>query len=324
METAITKNSVTTGCAAITQTSRPLAVPGGKGNLCVQRDTLTLSEEIRNRIYELAVEDNNAWPAEDFADVSDEQERACKLRELRTLATPHLQKRGTAEISWPTLKRKYLGLTQTCRQLLAETSAMHSKIWIRVNVDELGDYTREVILKDVSDNRAAAGCIEIVGLQHQDHSRINIRDFLLLYSEAPKLFLRLTPYVERSNQAQSAYVPLEPILQAKSSHSKLWDYVRDKASAVLPMNCVTKTIIFDGSTTQQYVRSNVTGLLVVGKGAVPDDWTIAQTTDDYYQAWEVWLEETGLPRNVMILPATENIQHKLFYEARTVHLISQG
>lgn len=36
---------------------------------------------------------------------------------------------------------------------------MHSKIWTRVNVDELGGYTREVILKDVSDNKAAAGCI---------------------------------------------------------------------------------------------------------------------------------------------------------------------
>jgi hypothetical protein len=254
----------------------------------------------------------------------DEQERACKLRELRTLATPHLQKQGTAEISWSTLKRKYLGLTQTCRQLRAETSKIHTKLWTRVNVDELESYTREVILKDVSDNKAAAGCIEIVGLRNRDQDKVDIREFLLLYSEAPKLFLRLTPYVERSNQAQSAYVPLEPTLQAKSSHSKLWDYVRDKAIAVLPMNCVTKTIICHGSDAQQYVRSNVTGLLVVGKGAIPNDWTIAQTTDNYYQAWEAWLEETGLPRNIMILPATENIQHKLFYEARTVHLTSKG
>ena len=201
---------------------------------------------------------------------------------------------------------------------------MHSKIWTRVNVDELGDYTREVILKDVSDNKAAAGCIEIVGLQHQDDNRIDIRDFLLLYSEAPKLSLRLTPYEERSNQTQSAYGPLEPILQAKSSHSKLWDYIRDKAIAVLPMSCVTKTIIRAGFTRQQYVRSNVTGLLVVCQGAVPNDWTVAQTTDNYYQAWVAWLEETGLPRNVMILPTSENIQHKLFYENHTVHLIKQG
>jgi hypothetical protein len=90
------------------------------------------------------------------------------------------------------------------------------------------------------------------------------------------------------------------------------------------MNCVTKTIIRDGSTTQQYVRSNVTGLLVVDKGAVPDDWMTTQTTGAYYQAWVAWLEETGLPRNVLILPATENVQHKLLHETRTVHLISQG
>ena len=201
---------------------------------------------------------------------------------------------------------------------------MNSKIWIRVNVDELGDYTREVILKDVSDNKAAAGCIEIVGLRNRDQSRVDIRDFLLLYSEAPKLFLRLMPYEDQSNVAKSAYIPLESILQAKSSHSKLWDYVRDKASAVLPMNCVTKTLIRHGSTTQHYVRSNITGILVVSKGVVPDDWTIARTTDSYYRAWVAWLEETELPRNVMILPATEYIQHKLFYETHTVHLVSQG
>ena len=201
---------------------------------------------------------------------------------------------------------------------------MHSKIWTRVNVDELGDYTREVILKDVSDNKAAAGCIEIVGLQHQDDNRIDIRDFLLLYSEAPKLSLRLTPYEERSNPPQSAYLPLEPILQAKSSHSKLWDYIRDKAIAVLPMSCVTKNIIRCGFARQEYVRSNVTGLLVIGQGADPNDWTVSQTTENYYRAWEAWLEETGLPRNVMILPTTENIQHKLYYETSTIHLIKEG
>ncbi|OSS48368.1 hypothetical protein B5807_07627 [Epicoccum nigrum] len=200
---------------------------------------------------------------------------------------------------------------------------MHSKIWTRVDVDELADYTREVILKDVSDNKAAAGCIEIVGLRRHQ-SRVDIRDFLLLYSEAPKLFLRLMPYDERSDLVQSAYVPLESILQAKASHSKLWDYVQDKASAFLAINCVTTTAICDGSTTQKYVRPSVTGLLVVVKGAGPDDWSFDRMTNAYYPTWVAWLEEIGLPQYVLIVPATENEHYKFFYETHTAHLVSQA
>lgn len=81
---------------------------------------------------------------------------------------------------------------------------------------------------------------------------------------------------------------------------------------------MTTTVIRDGSTTQQYVRSNVTGLLVVYKDTVPDDTSVC------CQAWATWLEEYGLPRNVLVVPVKEYIQQQLFYENRTVHLVAQG
>ncbi|KAF2993455.1 hypothetical protein E8E13_002237 [Curvularia kusanoi] len=164
--------SPSTGDVTIVQNCLLLALPG----------------ELRNRIYELAVEDATAWQAKDFAEVSDNKERAKRLRDFRVLMAPHVRKNGSADIPWAALKRKYLGITQTCRQLRAESSEMFPKVWTRVDFIDLQDYMREIILVEAKDNASAVGCIEIAALRHASNSRIDIRDFLLLYKLRNRIY----------------------------------------------------------------------------------------------------------------------------------------
>lgn len=88
---------------------------------------LTLLTEVRNRVYELAVQDANAWQYEYFPNCLDDSRDdlifAYHKSMLPRLVSPARNKyRGSRFLpgkvgDWDQLSRKYLGLTQACSQI---------------------------------------------------------------------------------------------------------------------------------------------------------------------------------------------------------------
>ncbi|KAH6625851.1 hypothetical protein C7974DRAFT_414333 [Boeremia exigua] len=136
---------VPVGGAVVAQTSRLLAIPG----------------EIRNRIYELAIEDANAWQDEDFDHITHYYQRQNALLDQRRRNVPLLRKTSSASQDWCSPKRPYLGLTQVCRQLRAEFLGLHSNIRICVALEATADYLNDVVAMQANDPESAVGCIDV-------------------------------------------------------------------------------------------------------------------------------------------------------------------
>lgn len=131
--------------AVMPQSSRLLNIPDSNTpptthNLCLQ---LTLCSEIRGRIFEMAIDDMTFEPPSTFLWPRRNHEGLLLPKRILTiwlyLTDPHT--RAIEPSWWRRLRRSYLGLTQTCRQLRKEFLPIHqSHIYVTIVLRHLNHY----------------------------------------------------------------------------------------------------------------------------------------------------------------------------------------
>lgn len=206
----------------------------------------TQTLDIRHRIYELAVEDANAWrdvywvPEDDETDDEDlHEDRLFAYRKsmLPQLVPPDQRYRrgyhtpNTVE-DWSQLSRKYLGLSQACSQIRQEFMPLFAMIWTSVHLRDLDKYLHDFIVPQSDKVADLRGCID-VGVDDEDR-RTNFLYAMVMINEA---HLR----VKFSTRDKDEYYEITDgitedlalaVLDAEEFSPKFWTLVKEKASSV--------------------------------------------------------------------------------------------
>ncbi|XPT03120.1 hypothetical protein M3J09_012222 [Ascochyta lentis] len=283
------------GAAATVQTARLLTIPG----------------EIRNRIYELAVEDANAWEniikgCETDSQGDDDDTLAHRKSMLpRLISQTHHKFLGSGILpakleDWDNLRRKYLGLTQTCHQVRQEFLPMYSKIWVGVDALDLDKYVHDFIVQRAQDRSGYTGCIEI-GV---NRGFVDIRDFLFLLNEASNLHMRFSIPEQRACRRLPGYRPPDlarVLLDAREDYPKFWDLSAEQTHSVRVWN--RYGVFNDDEYERAEVRCHhveIAGVYLSSEFA--ETWMGEPEPAVYRVQLEAWHRKLGLPEDVQIFP----------------------
>lgn len=149
------------------QASRLLTIPGGRQSIELLNSSADMLKEIRNRIYDIAV--NDVLNKATMPGLAHPQRKAHSLRETQSLTR-----------NWRLFRRSCLGLTQTCRQLRDELLPIHqARIPVTIRLTELEDYTATFI------GPLRIGSIVVEA--PEEIQNVNIRDVILLCHGSPSM-----------------------------------------------------------------------------------------------------------------------------------------
>lgn len=205
---------------------------------------LTMSVEIRNRIFKLAIDDVLCEP-KSTADATvsgsgtttDDEllESSTYIIDLTNDATtapprisddkpvyltrqsasrPHVQ-------NWSRIRRCYLGLTQTCRQLREEFLPLHqARVPVGIFLDSLSDYIETLVRSGKVANINVAFAHSCV--YHEYPSSSNVKKLFLLCAEESAITIRFEPKVCHEFQE---------ILRNQSKYPRFFEYVRTRVDS---------------------------------------------------------------------------------------------
>lgn len=202
-----------------------------------------MSAEIRNRIFKLAIDDMLCEP-ESTADATVSEsgtttddgllEASTDIIYLTNDATTvplrisddrplYLTRQLLAsprrhEQDWSRIRRCYLGLTQTCRQLREEFLPLHqARVPVNIFLDSLSDYIETLVRsgKVANINVAVAYSCAFHGFMLS----FNVRKVFLLCAEESAIKIRFKP---------KAYHEFQEILCNQSKYPRFFEYVRTR------------------------------------------------------------------------------------------------
>jgi hypothetical protein len=173
------------------------------------RAPLTPPVELRLHIYELTTLRPNTSPIK-LTNIQ-------KLSEKRPFRVPaHTD-------DWSKLKRPFLGLAQTCRQLRAEYLAVHDRSFTaRVQLCDLHAYLTQLVI--AVENDAVRKARSRIHVYNRSTRIIDIYDLVLLCSTTADLDLILSPRLADRGTLQ--------LLFSSREHPKWWEYLIRRVSMV--------------------------------------------------------------------------------------------
>ncbi|UPX21296.1 uncharacterized protein EKO05_0011486 [Ascochyta rabiei] len=263
-----------TSSMAPSQISSLLTMPGGTRPTHRLADTpLTRTQEIRNRIYDLAIADvlhKATQPG-----LAHPRRKAHTIREAQLLTR-----------NWRLFRRLFLGLTQACRQLREEFLPTHQyRIPMTVQLTELEAYFATF----VHDTNMAN-----VKLQLHDGVRpTEMRALILRCATSPRILI---------DYACSPRCPMAEILAYPESYVAFYDYLVERTERIVavPGSCTVARP--DGST---FKRTWIVGLDVYVKQEFAEAWMDAPLVGTNTAELGYWRDGLGLPVGAEVVPMVD-------------------